>query len=94
MELTRDDHDGDTKRIMAAIMDLLPPESRVRREPTEEERLFGKVSQIYQQTLDVLRVAKEQGIDSAAAADRVAEQRIAETRRAGQAWNPLRNAQR
>jgi putative phosphoserine phosphatase / 1-acylglycerol-3-phosphate O-acyltransferase len=29
--------DADTKRIMKALMDLLPPESRVKRVPTEEE---------------------------------------------------------
>jgi putative phosphoserine phosphatase/1-acylglycerol-3-phosphate O-acyltransferase len=29
--------DADTKRIMKALMDLLPPESRVRREPSAEE---------------------------------------------------------
>lgn len=29
--------DADTRRIMKAIMDLLPPESRVRREPTADE---------------------------------------------------------
>jgi putative phosphoserine phosphatase/1-acylglycerol-3-phosphate O-acyltransferase len=29
--------DADTKRIMRALMDLLPPESRVKHEPTEEE---------------------------------------------------------
>ena len=29
--------DADTKRIMKAIMDLLPPEARERREPTPEE---------------------------------------------------------
>jgi putative phosphoserine phosphatase/1-acylglycerol-3-phosphate O-acyltransferase len=29
--------DADTKRIMQALMDLLPPESRVKREPTAEE---------------------------------------------------------
>ena len=34
---TYSDPDADTKRIMHAIMDLLPPESRVRREPTPEE---------------------------------------------------------
>ncbi|MFQ5556642.1 MAG: HAD-IB family hydrolase [Acidimicrobiales bacterium] len=32
-----DDLDSDTKRIMAAIVDLLPPEARERREPTEQE---------------------------------------------------------
>src|SRR5699024_1103380 len=30
-------HDADTNRIMAAIMDLLPPESREHREPSEAE---------------------------------------------------------
>ena len=29
--------DADTKRIMKALMDPLPPESRIKREPTEEE---------------------------------------------------------
>jgi putative phosphoserine phosphatase/1-acylglycerol-3-phosphate O-acyltransferase len=31
------DAQADTDRIMAAIMDLLPPESRERHEPTPEE---------------------------------------------------------
>jgi putative phosphoserine phosphatase/1-acylglycerol-3-phosphate O-acyltransferase len=31
------DAQADTDRIMAAIMDLLPPESRERHEPTEDE---------------------------------------------------------
>ncbi|HZQ87165.1 MAG TPA: HAD-IB family hydrolase [Acidimicrobiales bacterium] len=35
--LTGDDPAADTDRIMDALMDLLPPESRQRREPTEEE---------------------------------------------------------
>jgi putative phosphoserine phosphatase/1-acylglycerol-3-phosphate O-acyltransferase len=35
--LTGDDVDGDTRRIMAAIAELLPPESRWRREPTPAE---------------------------------------------------------
>ena len=29
--------DADTKRIMKALMDLLPPESRIKRQPTEAE---------------------------------------------------------
>jgi putative phosphoserine phosphatase / 1-acylglycerol-3-phosphate O-acyltransferase len=37
VELTYDDPDTDTKRVMAALMDLLPPEARERRTPTEEE---------------------------------------------------------
>ena len=35
--LTYDDPDDDTARIMAAIVDLLPPEARQRRIPTEEQ---------------------------------------------------------
>jgi putative phosphoserine phosphatase / 1-acylglycerol-3-phosphate O-acyltransferase len=35
--LTYDDQDTDTKRIMSAIMDLLPPEARERRTPTDED---------------------------------------------------------
>lgn len=37
VELAYDDPDADTRRIMDAISGLLPEESRVRREPTEEE---------------------------------------------------------
>lgn len=37
VELTGADLDTDTKAIMSAIMDLLPPESRVRHDPTPEE---------------------------------------------------------
>ncbi|CAN5859575.1 hypothetical protein BH24ACT3_BH24ACT3_04200 [soil metagenome] len=35
--LDHDDPDTDTRRIMAAIVDLLPPEARERRDPTPEE---------------------------------------------------------
>lgn len=37
VELTYDDPDEDTRRIMAAIVDLLPPEAREWHEPTAEE---------------------------------------------------------
>jgi putative phosphoserine phosphatase/1-acylglycerol-3-phosphate O-acyltransferase len=37
VELGYGDADTDTDRIMAAIMDLLPPEARERHEPTAEE---------------------------------------------------------
>jgi putative phosphoserine phosphatase / 1-acylglycerol-3-phosphate O-acyltransferase len=37
VDLAYDDVDADTKRIMAAIMNLLPPESRAHRTPTPEE---------------------------------------------------------
>lgn len=35
--LTGEDFEADTKRIMSAIVDLLPPEAKVRREPTPDE---------------------------------------------------------
>jgi putative phosphoserine phosphatase/1-acylglycerol-3-phosphate O-acyltransferase len=35
--LEYDDPDSDTKRIMKAISDLLPPEAREKRTPTAEE---------------------------------------------------------
>ncbi|MEQ8841514.1 MAG: HAD-IB family hydrolase [Acidimicrobiales bacterium] len=37
VDIGREDPDADTRAIMAAIVDLLPPEARERREPTEEE---------------------------------------------------------
>jgi putative phosphoserine phosphatase/1-acylglycerol-3-phosphate O-acyltransferase len=37
VELTYDDPDTDTKRIMAALTDLLPPEAHEHRTPTEAE---------------------------------------------------------
>ena len=37
VELTYDDPDTDTKRIMAALTDLLPPDAHERRTPTEDE---------------------------------------------------------
>jgi putative phosphoserine phosphatase/1-acylglycerol-3-phosphate O-acyltransferase len=36
-DLTLTDRAADTARIMEAIVDLLPPEARVRRQPTPEE---------------------------------------------------------
>ena len=39
--------------------------------------IFDKVGQIYDQTLRVIRTASEQGISTATAADRIAEERIA-----------------
>jgi len=37
IQLPGDDVDADTQQIMKAIVDLLPPEARVARTPTEEE---------------------------------------------------------
>ena len=59
---------------------------------TDDARIFEKVSQIQDQTRNVIRVAEELGIGTEAAADRMAEARLHEARRAGKAWNELRNA--
>ena len=45
--------------------------------PTEDFAIYSKVAQIYDQTLRVIRLAGEQGISTSAAADRIAEERIA-----------------
>jgi putative phosphoserine phosphatase/1-acylglycerol-3-phosphate O-acyltransferase len=37
VELAYDDPDADTRAIMAALVDLLPPEARERRTPSDEE---------------------------------------------------------
>jgi putative phosphoserine phosphatase/1-acylglycerol-3-phosphate O-acyltransferase len=37
VKLKHDDPDVDTKKLMKAIMELLPPESRAKRKPTPEE---------------------------------------------------------
>ncbi len=71
---------------------LIQCEAEVLGPPTTPDIFFDKVGQIYQQTRDVLTAARDLGIDSATAADRIAEERIATARRAGRAWNPLRNA--
>lgn len=60
--------------------------------PTDDARIFGKVSQIQDQTRNVIQVAGELGIGTEEAADRLAEGRLLEARRAGKAWNALRNA--
>lgn len=71
---------------------LIRCHEEVRGGPTDDERIFAKVEQIYDQTLQVVRTAEERGIGTAEAADRLAEARIARARERGEAWNPLRNA--
>jgi hypothetical protein len=61
--------------------------------PTDDARIFEKVSQIQGQTRNVIRVAEELGIGTEEAANRVAEKRLHEARKGGKAWNALRNAQ-
>ncbi len=48
--------------------------------PTEDFTIYAKVTQIYDQTLHVIERAKELGISTAAAADWIAEERIAAAR--------------
>jgi len=59
--------------------------------PTDDARIFEKVSQIQDQTRSVIRVAEELGIGTEEAANRMAEERLHEVRQAGKAWNALRN---
>lgn len=70
---------------------LIRCQEEVRGAPTDDERIFGVVEQIYEQTLEVARAAEERGVTTAEAADRLAEERIRRVRDAGEAWNPLRN---
>ncbi len=49
----------------------------------DDERVLEQVAQIYDQTLEVIRIADERGITTAEAADRLAEERIARVRNAG-----------
>ncbi len=70
---------------------LIRCQEEVRGAPTDDDTVFPKVEQIYEQTREVVRVAAERGISTAAAADRLAEARIAAARQAGKAWNPLRD---
>ena len=69
---------------------LIRCQEEVRRDSTEDARIFAKVEQIYDQTLEVIRVAAERGIDTAVAVDLMAEDRISGARVSGRAWNPNR----
>ena len=59
---------------------LIRCEQEVLGGPTDDESIFAKVSQIYDQTLKVIQRAEEQGIGTDEAADRLAELRLAEAR--------------
>ncbi len=48
--------------------------------PVDDDRVLDYVGRIYDQTLQVIRTAGERGISTAAAADRMAEERIASVR--------------
>ena len=48
--------------------------------PVDDDRILEHVGRIYDQTLEVIRIAGERGISTAAAADRMAEERIAGVR--------------
>ena len=59
---------------------LIRCEQEVLGGPTDDESIFAKVSQIYDQTLKVIHSAGEQGISTEEAANRLAEQRLAGAR--------------
>lgn len=71
---------------------LIRCQEEVRGGAMEDERIFPRIAQIYDQTLEVIRAAAERGVSTAEAADRLAEERIARVRESGEAWNPSRNA--
>ncbi len=56
---------------------LIRCQEEVLDKPTEDFAVYDKVAEIYEQTLHVIRMADDLGISTAAAADRIAEERIA-----------------
>ena len=56
---------------------LIRCQEEVFERPTEDFTIYSKVTQIYDQTLHVIKLADELGISTAAAADWLAEERIA-----------------
>lgn len=56
---------------------LIRCQEEVRGSDVNDEMVLARVSQIYDQTLEVIRTADERGISTAEAADRMAEERIA-----------------
>lgn len=54
---------------------------------TDDVTVFAKVDQIFEQTLEVIRLAHQRDLGTGQAADRMAEDRIAAVRDAGDAWN-------
>ncbi len=60
---------------------LIRCQEEVRGRGVDDELVLKKVSQIYDQTLEVIRTGEERGISTAEAADRLAEERIASKRR-------------
>ena len=59
---------------------LIRCHEEIRGGSTDDERMRRKVSRIYDQTLEVIRTAREHGISTSEAADRLAEERIAKAR--------------
>ena len=59
---------------------LIRCQEEIRGSAVDDEAVLRKVSQIYAQTLAVIHAAKERGISTAEAADRLAEERIARAR--------------
>ncbi len=59
---------------------LIRCQQEVRSPDIDDERVLQQVGQIYDQVLEVVRIADERGISTAEAADRMAEERIAALR--------------
>lgn len=59
---------------------LIRCQEEVRGRGVDDEHVLQTVSQIYDQTLEVIRTADERGISTAEAADKIAEERIANAR--------------
>lgn len=59
---------------------LIRCQEEVRSPAVDDERVLQQVARIYDQVLEVIRIAGERGISTAEAADRLAEERIAKLR--------------
>ena len=66
---------------------LIRCEEEVLQRDVADEGVLQRVSQIYAQTLAVIRAAQDRGISTAEAANELAEERIAAVRATGGGWN-------
>ncbi len=68
---------------------LIRCQAEVLHRDVADEGVLQHVSQIYDQTLAVIRAAQDRGISTAEAANELAEERIAATRATGSIWKGL-----
>ena len=71
---------GGLIRCHQEVLHSRPSGSTLGGGPVDDDRILDHVGRIYDQTLEVIRIAGEHGISTAAAADRMAEERIAGVR--------------